>query len=134
MATGESREDRRCLIADVASKIFGVQVKPENVIEETLRRVIPIPRSVSLEALRTELLGNQVPSSWDEISDSPLAAWIEDTFGIEEEPDGHLRRRIPITLQEGAKKLAELTGVDETTCLERLKRYLLATSNTISKN
>ncbi len=129
LATGESHEERRRLIADAASKIFGIKVEPENVVEETLRRVVPYPRPVSLEALRTELLSNQVPSSWDEISKSPLAARIEDTFGIEEEPDGHLRRRIPITLQEGAKKLAELTGFDETTCLERLKQYLLAASN-----
>ena len=42
-------------------------------------------------------------------------------FGIEEESDGHLRRRKPTTLQEGARKLADLTGVDEATCLKRLE-------------
>jgi superfamily II DNA/RNA helicase len=129
LATGESREERRYLIADAASKIFGVRIEPENVVEETLRRVISYPRPISPDALKAELLSGQVPRSWDEISNSPLAAWIEDTFGIEEESDGHLRRRKPITLQEGARKLSDLTGVDEVTCLKRLKEYLLAASN-----
>jgi ATP-dependent helicase YprA (DUF1998 family) len=121
LATGESREERRYLIADAASKIFGVRIEPENVVEETLRRVISYPRPISPDALKVELLSGQVPRSWNEISNSPLAAWIEDTFGIEEESDGHLRRRKPTTLQEGARKLADLTGVDEATCLKRLK-------------
>jgi hypothetical protein len=129
LATGESREERRYLIADAASKIFGVRIEPENVVEETLRRVISYPRPISPDALKVELLSGQVPRSWDEISNSPLAAWIEDTFGIEEESDGHLRRRKPITLQEGARKLSDLTGVDEATCLKRLKEYLLSASN-----
>lgn len=128
LATGEGREERRRLIADAASKIFGAPVSPENVVEETLRRVIPYPRPILIEALREEILKGSVPRSWEEISQSPLAAWIEDNFGLEEEATGHLRRRIPITLKEGAEILAKLTSVDEGTCLWRLREYLLAGS------
>jgi len=129
LATSENHNERCRLIAETASKIFGVNIKPENVIEETLRRVIPYPRPISPDALKNELQKNQIPKSWEEISNSPLCAWIEDTFGIEEETDGHLRRHIPITLEEGAKKLSELTNIDEKTCFEILKKYLLSASN-----
>jgi hypothetical protein len=63
LATGESREERRYLIADAASKIFGVRIEPENVVEETLRRVISYPRPISPDALKAELLSGQVPRS-----------------------------------------------------------------------
>src|SRR5262249_6794331 len=39
LATGESRDNTRARIADVGSRFFGVSVKPENVIDEKLRRV-----------------------------------------------------------------------------------------------
>ncbi len=125
LATGETREERRKLIADAASKIFGVIVKPENVVEESLRRAIPYPRPIDPKALREAILSDRLPSSWEEIAQDPLAAWIEDTFGVEEEADGHLRRKKPITLREGANKLSQITGVDEEKCLQRLKEYLL---------
>lgn len=57
--------------------------------------------------------------------DNPLAAWIELTFGLEQEPDGHLRRRIPISLEMGAKKLADITSLDVETCQRRLQQIFL---------
>ncbi len=128
LATGENREERCRLIAEAASKIFGVQIKPENVIEEKVRRAIPYQRPIDALSLRQKVLADHLPNSWDELSNDPLAAWIEDTFGIEEEPDSNLRRRKPITLREGAKKLAELVGLDEELCLKRLRDYLLCGS------
>ncbi|MCS7254491.1 MAG: DEAD/DEAH box helicase [Armatimonadota bacterium] len=129
LATGENRTQRCQIISETASKLFGVSVKPENVVEETLRRAISYQRPVSPDALRRAVLSDELPKSWDEMSSNPLAAWIEDTFGIEEERDGHLRRRKPITLRQGAGKLAEETGVDEERCTERLRKFLLTGSN-----
>lgn len=128
LATGETREERRKLIAESASKIFGVPIKPENVVEEFIRRAIPYPRPIDPQALKDTVLSSYLPSSWEEIAQDPLAAWIEDTFGIEEEADGYLRRKRPITLREGARKLSQITGVDEERCLQRLKDYLLSGS------
>jgi len=126
LATGESREERCRLIAEAASKIFGVQIKPENVIEEKVRRVISLNRPIDESSLRQKILSSEsLPASWDELKNDPLAAWIEDNFGVEEETDGNLKRRKPITLREGAQKLSELVGLDEEVCLKRLKEYLL---------
>jgi ATP-dependent helicase YprA (DUF1998 family) len=41
MATGHSRSERNEAAAQFASKLFGVEVEPDNIVEETLRRVIP---------------------------------------------------------------------------------------------
>ncbi len=122
MASGKSRKERCKLVSEFASKMFGVQVKAENVIEEELERVIT-PK-FSPEDLKASL-SKPLPQSWQEFKTHPLSGWIEETFGIEEEEDGHLRRRPPITLEEGAKKLAEETGLPYEKCLNSIKQMLL---------
>src|SRR5581483_6367145 len=57
----------------------------------------------------------------------PLAAWVEETFGLDVE-DGRLIRRAPVTFQDGVQHLVDGTGLDEATCSERL-RALLAAGN-----
>lgn len=125
MASGTSRTQRREAVAEFATKFFGVEVSPENVVEETLRRVIVRPAAPTAEELRQALAAPPPTPSWDDFSRSPLSAWIEDTFGLEQEEDGHLRRRRPTTLQEGARRLSELTGVDTDICARRLEEMLL---------
>ena len=122
MASGKSRKGRCNLISEFATKIFGVEVKPENVIEEELERVITA--KFTPEVLKASLLA-PLPQNWQEFKTHPLSSWIEETFGLEEEEDGHLKRRTPITLEEGAQKLAEKTGVSYEICFNYLKEMLL---------
>ena len=49
---------------------------------------------------------------WPAFAANPLSSWIEDTFGLHQDASGILRRRIPTTLAEGARQLAEITQVD----------------------
>lgn len=130
MATGNSRDERRTAVADFATKLFGAPVRPENVIEETLRRVVPRPTPPAAAELRQALSG-PLPHDWQTFQANPLSSWIEDTFGLREE-NGHLRRQLPITLEKGAKALAEQTGVDEATCAGRLQEMLLAGSQILT--
>ena len=122
MASGKTRKERCKLISEFATKIFGVEVRPENVIEEELERVTTA--KFSSKDLKTSLL-KPLPRNWQEFKTHPLSSWIEETFGLEEEEDGHLRRRPPITLAEGARKLAEETGVSYEKCLDSIKEMLL---------
>ena len=124
MATGSSRAERSKAVAAFASKLFGVAVEPEHVIEETLRRTIPQSRPVDPQQLRAALTPPLAVSAWDDFARHPLAAWIEDTFGLVEE-DGLLRRRAPITLTEGARQLAKQTQCDEAAAAQRLREMLL---------
>ncbi len=124
MVTGGSRAERCKAVAAFASKLFGVAVEPEHVIEETLRRTIPQTRPVDLQRLRAALMQPLAVSTWDDFAKHPLAAWIEETFGLVEE-DGLLRRRVPITLAEGARQLAEQTQCDRAVAEQRLREMLL---------
>ncbi|WP_225226191.1 DEAD/DEAH box helicase [Komarekiella delphini-convector] len=124
MSTVGSREQRRQVVADVASKLFGIEIKASNVIDETLER--SIQRSIlTTDKLResiSEGLPNESEQTLDNFKQHPLSYWIEMNFGLEDK-EGHLVRRQPITLQEGAEKLAsessDIVNADE----EAFKRY-----------
>ena len=118
MAAVGTREERRKAVADVATKIFGIPIRPEHVIDETLRPLTvhsSLAVNDSPSALRDAVLSGLPEPSYDAFIAHPITAWIEQTFGVEPE-DGHLKRRTPITLDEGSRQLTRLTGLDEKTC------------------
>jgi len=120
---GISREERRKAIAGFASKVFGVTVKVENVIEECLKR-----RTEKIDFTSEELKNavlEPLPADIEAFIKNPLIVWIEETFGIEEEEDGFLRGKAPISLQEGAEKLSKETGLETKVCEEKLKEAFL---------
>jgi ATP-dependent helicase YprA (DUF1998 family) len=128
MVSGDSQGERREAVAQFATKFFGVQIKPENVVEETLRRVIPAGAPTDA-ALRQALVG-PLPAAddWPAFAANPLSGWIEDTFGLyqDEAPQsGVLRRRVPTTLAAGAQRLADVTQTDSEICKVRLREMLL---------
>lgn len=126
MATEGKRDARRAEVARVASKLFGSEVKPESVVDETLCRAIDasVPRDVA--ELRA-LVEAPVPSSQTEFLKSPLAAWVENCFGLAEE-DGRLVRRPPITYRRGIAELSKASGLSAESCDVKLKA-LLAVGN-----
>ena len=119
-----SKRERQVAVAEFAGKIFGVTVEPDCVIEESLKKVTSIPSIASADVLRNALKSS-VPETAEEMTRNPVAGWIEHTFGTEEEPDGHLRRKTPVSLFEGAQKLSELTGIEVQYCQERLREFFL---------
>lgn len=123
MATGTTRDERRRAAAEVATKLFGVPVPPENVVDETLRRVTSAPPPATPEELRAAVLAPPPGPDLEEFTRHPLAAWVEMTFGLGDE-DGRLVRRAPITFAEGVRRLAEETGLPEETCAARLREIL----------
>lgn len=125
MATVGSRAERRTVVADFASRFFGTHVEPENIIEEKLERIIPLSAPSTVEALREAVVSQPPLEQWPEFASNPLSAWIENTFGLAEDEDGHLYRPRPITLAEGGKRLAMLTGLELEKCVERLRDMLL---------
>jgi ATP-dependent helicase YprA (DUF1998 family) len=119
-----SKRERQVAVAEFASRIFGVTVEPDNVIEESLKKVALTSDIPSAEVLRNAL-NSPLPGTAEEMTRNPVTAWIELTFGIEEEPDGHLRRKTPVSLIEGAQKLSELTGIEVQYCQEKLRQFFL---------
>ncbi|WP_423222343.1 DEAD/DEAH box helicase [Candidatus Amarolinea aalborgensis] len=127
-----SQGERREAVAGFATKFFGAPVKAENVVEETLRRVIPAAGPPEATALRQALAAPLPPAgNWAAFAANPLSAWIEDTFGLQVDPAGVLRRRLPTSLSEGAKRLSQITGIGLERCVERLRDLLLLGSQTL---
>ncbi|WP_198013611.1 DEAD/DEAH box helicase [Crinalium epipsammum] len=129
MSTEGNRSSRRQTVAGVASKLFGVEVKAENVIDETLERSITRAEPSNDELRDSFTLPVESEQTLAAFKTHPLSSWIEMNFGLAEE-DGHLVRRTPISLETGATKLAEITQVAAATCLDTLKQMFLWGSKT----
>src|SRR5262249_32545720 len=126
VASGGKRNDRRRAAAEVATKLFGTEIPLENVVDEGLRREIQVSAPKSRAELKQQV-HTQTPQDLNSFLKSPLAAWTENVFGLDEE-DGRLVRRKPITFREGAQQLSKQSGLDESTCAAKL-REMLATGN-----
>lgn len=129
MSTEGDRTNRKTTVAQVASKLFGVEVSPTNIIDETLEPAIT--RGNPTVAELTEALKNGLPTEEQQTSEAfkehPLSKWIEMNLGLDEE-NGHLVRRTPIALSVGSEKLAKLTGLKVKTCSETLKQMFFWSS------
>jgi len=128
MATGRSRYERRESVATFAGTLFGTPMTAESVVEETLRPLTSGDGPPGLEAVRAAVQAPPPSDSWDAFSGNALTRWMERTSGLAEEADGHLRRAVPISVNEGARRLAEETGVDLSECEGRLREMLMVGS------
>ncbi len=98
-----------------------------NVIDETLRRVTTAPVPDTPTALRDAVEAPPPAPTLSAVAAPPLAAWVEDTFGLRTEDEGLVRRE-PVTFVDGLKRLVEQTSLDPALCDERLKAVLDAGS------
>jgi Lhr-like helicase len=118
---------RRQVVAEFASRFFGHPFTENDVIEETL---VPfteggLPSAEELREALSTLASGRTPSlTYDEFRRHPLSRWIEHIFGLEPEPGGGYKRRIPITLPEAAAQLSEQTGYDPNACAQILRHWL----------
>jgi ATP-dependent helicase YprA (DUF1998 family) len=125
LATEGTREERRARIAESAGQLFGIPLAAHQVIDETLKRVVAVPAPGSPAELRAAVTLPPPEATMEAVTHHPLAAWVEETFGLMEE-EGRLVRRAPITFAEGVTRLAQETGLDEALCRERLQAVLEA--------
>lgn len=125
LATRGDRAERRATIAEVASTLFGVRVPGANVVDETLRRVIQAPAPRTAEELRAAVSREPPEATLESVAAHPLAAWVEETFGLDVEA-GRLVRRKPLAFVDGLTSLVRQSGLGEALCAERLKAVLAA--------
>lgn len=126
MASEGTLAERNRIVARVASDLFGVQVKPENIITETLEPVTDPATPVTRDALATAIRAG-VPSraTYEELTRHPVAAWVERTLGLEEVDGRYVRISRPKSVDEAAAALAGASGCDLDTCRSYLTRFLL---------
>lgn len=120
----DSVEEQRVVVARLATTLFGSEVRPENVIGETLVRATKeAPDDVPAERLRA----GAAPHSYDDLVIDPLARWIEAYFGLRLS-DGRLVRQRPAKIEEAAATLAGSSGVSEAQCGLAIRETLKAGS------
>ncbi|MFB2819689.1 DEAD/DEAH box helicase [Umezakia ovalisporum] len=126
MSTEGTLTERRQVVANVAGTLFGVEIKPDNVIDETLECSIkgPEPTITELQRSINQGLPPEPQQTLENFQNHPLSHWIEMNFGLEYK-QGHLVRRTPITLETGAEALAQETQLPPETCLDILKQMFL---------
>jgi ATP-dependent helicase YprA (DUF1998 family) len=131
MSTKGNRENRRQTVSEVASKLFGVEVKASNVIDETLEKAItrPYPTVEELCQCLTEDLPLDEERTLEVFKQHPLSPWIEMNLGLEAEA-GHLVRRTPLSVEMAAKQLSQQTNIAVEICADTLKQMLLWGSQT----
>ncbi len=124
MSSEGTFEERREVVAGVATTLFGTTVLPENVIGETLVRATEdAPDTVPAERLRAR----DAPRAYDDLVNDPLARWIETRFGLATDKD-RLVRQHPAKIEDAARELAQETGEAEEICAEAIRRTLKAGS------
>lgn len=133
MATEGTAAEKRAAVAGLASKVFGVDIQPDDVIGETLQ---PFTNEADLSAgeFRQELrasLGYPAPASLEDFRAHPLTVWLERAVGLAQDDEGNLIRARPEPLfgLEGiAGRLASEIAAELQTVSEALVRHLEAGS------
>ena len=115
----DPRQDR----ARSAAGSSASTVKPEHVVDETLRRVTRVDAPATAKALHAAVAAPPPELTVAAVTKHPLAAWVETTFGLAVE-DGRLVRRKPVAFADGLKDLVEKTGLPAEQCSAALKAVL----------
>lgn len=129
MASEGSDEGKAQAVAEVASRLFGVTVGADAVIDESLQRATD--DTVRIEHIKSDLapaLTSELPDSLtDEIlRKHPLAVWAELAIGLKDGQE--LRRQDPIPFSDAMQKLSDDSGVDLETCRDAFVRFLTCAS------
>ena len=130
MSSEGSAKHQRDVVAEVASKIFGVAIPAQNVIGEDLERVTNplLSRESILPQLPHEVkaaaAGTLTIADYEAFRESALAVWLEVTLSIVEG-----RRAMPMPVADVVTQLAKDAGVDEETARRALHYFLMAFSD-----
>ncbi len=129
MASEGSDGSRALAVSEVASRLFGVPIGPDAVIDESLRRATD--DRLALADVAPKLAGvleGDVPERLtdDELFTHPLAVWAELELGLEDAQI--LKRRRPMPFGEATESLAQASGIDPERCGAVLESFLTRVS------
>ena len=134
MASEGSPEHRDTEVAHIASRLFGAEVDPEDIVSETLRPVTNLDASVTGPDLRAAI-EQDVPDNptHEELCTHSVSTWVERNLGLEER-NGKLERiSRPLTILQASESLASGSGLDTERCRSYLARFLLAAHRSRNK-
>ena len=129
MASEGSDANRAQAVADVASRLFGVSIGPESIIDESLERATN--DGLKLDDVRPSLASVLTSPLPDVLADEvlrhhPLAVWTELAIGLDDAQE--LKRKKPIPFEEAVALLSKDSGVDVENCQTSLETFLTRVS------
>ncbi|MYD52952.1 MAG: DEAD/DEAH box helicase [Chloroflexi bacterium] len=124
IATEGGRAERRVAIAASASLLLGSEITADHVVDETLARECEVPPPSTSAELRAAI-NLPPPTTVDEFHQHPLAAWIEEKFGLRWQED-ILVRSEPLELSTGAAELAAAAGLAQQHAEEAIQAVISA--------
>ena len=129
MTTDTSETGRAMAVAEAASTLFGVEIGPDAVIDESLRRATDSRITLDDASVRlAEALPRPLPDPLldSDLRSHPLAVWVELALGLDDRQV--LKRRRPLPFGEAVAKLAKASGHDAMTCRDFLEEFLTRVS------
>ncbi|WP_041522648.1 DEAD/DEAH box helicase [Gilvimarinus agarilyticus] len=125
MASEGTLAARKATVAKVATKLFGDEVKPDNIITETLQHLTPYETQPGKKQL-AEALNKPVPTDADfkALREHPISGWIELTLGLRRE-EGKWVRAQPQNLDWASEQLAQDSSCSVEQCKAYLREFLL---------
>jgi hypothetical protein len=126
MVSGAEVPDPRGVVAKVATRMFGTEVRPDDIVGEALARITPSDRAPDTEELAAALdAGLPVSLSFEALRTHPIAAWIETGLGLDWEGGKWARTRSPKSIRRAAVQLASDSGRAVEKCEAFLRNFLL---------
>lgn len=124
MVSGNSYDEQKSKVAEVASKIFGEPFNTEQIINETLISGFSkksLPTKTELAEVVTN--NHEFKPIREDLFNNPLALWIEKNCAIDDSKEEVLRRN-PLTLKDIASRLSEFTNLEINLCEKRIVELL----------
>jgi DEAD/DEAH box helicase len=126
MVSGGEVPDPRGVVAKVATRMFGTEVLPGDIVSEALARITPSDRAPDADKLVAALdAGLPKSPSFEALRAHPIAAWIEIGLGLDWEEGKWARTRSPKSIRQAAEQLASDSGRPPETCEAFLRDFLL---------
>lgn len=134
MVSGGSIEQRKGVIAEVASKLFGSKFETDQIISEHLVHSLGNSSGTVSQASVKTALQNGIKPDGDEkyLIQNPLANWLESNIALKYNGE-HLERNKPMTFGEILNELVNYSGLDKKKCETELLHLLLLISNVNTK-
>ncbi|MGE3874572.1 MAG: DEAD/DEAH box helicase [Parvibaculaceae bacterium] len=129
MASEGLDANRAQAVADVASRLFGVSIGLESVIDESLERATD--DRLKLDDVRPKLAAVLTDTLPDVLTDEvlrkhPLAVWTELAIGLDDAQE--FKRKKPIPVEEAVALLSKDGAVEVETCRSSLEAFLTRVS------
>lgn len=127
MATEGMAAQRRQAVSEVATRLFGAVVAPEDVIGESLQAISPAG-PITLPTL-LDSISADVPITREAFLSHPLTSWLEANIGLGKDDEDSLIRAQPRPLQgpEGvASLLASALDIPELQAASAIEKHLLS--------